>query len=588
MNSYPDFSDYGYRIERELGANRSGGRVTYLATDIDLDCQVVLKQFQFAQASSSWSAYDAHQREIQVLKDLQHPGIPRYLNSFQMADGFCMVQDYKAAQPLSISRSFSAEEIQTVATQILKILIYLQNRLPPIIHRDLKPDNILVDNNLEVFLVDFGFARVGDGEVGVSSVVKGTLGFMPPEQLFNRQLTEASDLYGLGMTLICLLTNTKADDIGDLVDISYNVKFKHLVPKLSIHWVKWLEKMTEPRVKDRFSNAQEALKALPTSSILPPEVRLSSSEVELQAVRTDELLTHSLEVINAIPETILSGSWKVQKHPNDPVQLNNQHPWIQVNPETFEGERIACRIEVDTSKLMAGTGYQRTLILQTNAFPQTYTIPLNVRTAAVPIRSAQVSLYPLLLLSIGVLLTTRAIFGMVLSPENLSFESTGVTGLGLSIGTIIGLQGAALTLQQAGSVVGSQSITLATTCFGVPTLVSIWFLLENLSGSLDTILAGFIPGIFGGWLLGLGMGMAIEKLLKDQIPKPRAITLALLTSFLAIILALGLTIGFSQPFLLLAITMLSIVLCSLLLNAPLNYAKRIANYRKLEGKRIRP
>ena len=51
--------------------------------------------------------------------------------------------------------------------------------------------------------MDFGFARIGDGEVGVSSVVKGTLGFMPPEQIFNRQLTEASDLYGLGMTLIC-------------------------------------------------------------------------------------------------------------------------------------------------------------------------------------------------------------------------------------------------------------------------------------------------------------------------------------------------------------------------------------------------
>jgi len=64
-------------------------------------------------------------------------------------------------------------------------------------HRDIKPENVLVDRQeeLKVYLVDFGFAHIGSGEVAASSVVKGTLGFMPPEQMFNRQLTEASDLY---------------------------------------------------------------------------------------------------------------------------------------------------------------------------------------------------------------------------------------------------------------------------------------------------------------------------------------------------------------------------------------------------------
>jgi serine/threonine protein kinase len=41
---------------------------------------------------------------------------------------------------------------------------------------------------------------------------------MPPEQMFNRQLTEASDLYSLGATLICLLTQTKSAEIGNLID----------------------------------------------------------------------------------------------------------------------------------------------------------------------------------------------------------------------------------------------------------------------------------------------------------------------------------------------------------------------------------
>lgn len=237
MNDFPDFSDYHYRIEKELGHNRAGGRVTYLATDTSNQQLVVIKQFQFAKSGSSWQSYDTYDREVQLLKELNHPGIPRYLNAFQTEDGFCMVQEYKQASSLAASRSFNPDDIKQIAIAALEVLVYLQNRIPPVIHRDLKPENILVDEVGNVYLIDFGFARVGEGEVGVSSVVKGTLGFMPPEQLFNRQLSEASDLYGLGMSLICLLTNTKSDRIGDLVDISYQISFKHLIPKLNMHWV---------------------------------------------------------------------------------------------------------------------------------------------------------------------------------------------------------------------------------------------------------------------------------------------------------------------------------------------------------------
>jgi len=48
MNAFPDFSNYGYQITRELGHNRAGGRVTYLATEINTKRSVAVKQFQFA------------------------------------------------------------------------------------------------------------------------------------------------------------------------------------------------------------------------------------------------------------------------------------------------------------------------------------------------------------------------------------------------------------------------------------------------------------------------------------------------------------------------------------------------------------
>ena len=262
MNDFPDFSNYGYQVTRELGHNRAGGRVTYLATEINTKHSVVVKQFQFAQTGAHWAEYQAYEKEIQILRALDNPNIPRYLDSFQTASGFCMVQEYKNANSLATSRQQTPQQTKQIAISVLEILKYLQNRVPPVIHRDLKPENILVDDRLNVSLVDFGFARIGGGEVAASSVVKGTLGFMPPEQMFNRQLTVASDLYSLGATLICLLIGINSTEVGSLMDDTGRINFKHRLPQLTPEFLDWLQKMVEPNFKHRYASADAALNAL--------------------------------------------------------------------------------------------------------------------------------------------------------------------------------------------------------------------------------------------------------------------------------------------------------------------------------------
>ena len=253
-----------YKIVRELGRNREAGRITYLATDTHLNPhqQVVIKEFRFALADAKWSGFKAYQREIEVLQELDYPRIPRYLDSFETKAGLCLVQEYKNAPSLAQRRSFNPEEIKQIAVSVLEILVYLQKRVPPIIHRDIKPENILVDKQLNAYLVDFGFARIQGGKVALSSIAAGTPGFMPPEELFNRSLTKASDLYSLGATLLSLLTGTRSVDIGTLIDDNYRFEFKTLVPQLSPSFISWLEKMVAPNVKQRFDNAVVALEAL--------------------------------------------------------------------------------------------------------------------------------------------------------------------------------------------------------------------------------------------------------------------------------------------------------------------------------------
>lgn len=262
MSNHPDFTSHGYQIIRELGRNREAGRIIYLATDLNKERQVVIKEFRFAMASADWSGYKAYQREIELLQQLNYPRIPRYLNSFETSSGFCLVQEYKNAPSLAERRSFTPEEIKQIAVSVLEILVYLQKRTPQIIHRDIKPENILVDKELNAYLIDFGFARIRGGEMALSSVAAGTVGFMPPEEQFGRSLTEASDLYSLGATLICLLTGSRSVDVGKLIDDNYRFEFKKLVPKLKPRFVEWLTKMVEPNLKNRYADAAVALAAL--------------------------------------------------------------------------------------------------------------------------------------------------------------------------------------------------------------------------------------------------------------------------------------------------------------------------------------
>ena len=417
-NSFPDFLPQGYQIVRELGHNHSGGRITYLAVTLGAEIategrssvytegrpsvhaegrrSVVIKHFQFHQPEARWSGYGAIEREIQVLQGLKHPGIPHYLDSFPTETGFCLVQEYKQAESLATPRSFSPEEIKQIAVGLLEILIYLQQRLPFVSHRDIKPENILVDGEMNIYLVDFGLAKVGQGEATTGTVAKGTLGFMAPEQLFNRQVTEASDLYSIGATLVCLVTGTKSSEITNLIDDNYRLNFQHLVPQLSLRWLEWLEGMVALLPKYRYRNATEALAALePIYVIRTPEVVCSEDTLEFTARKLGQKLTKFITIHNFVPETTLIGSLTVADHPQE---RQPQTPWIRLPYRELTGNRSMIKVTIDTRRLKADTVYERELQLVSNADPEVQTIRIRVKTAPIPLPAKNLPLSSLFLL----------------------------------------------------------------------------------------------------------------------------------------------------------------------------------------------
>ncbi|NEQ49397.1 MAG: protein kinase [Leptolyngbya sp. SIO3F4] len=583
----PDFSKYGFRVKSELGANRAGGRVTYLARHLKTRRLVVIKQFQFAK-SSNWVGYDAIRQEGQVLKSLKHRGIPRYLGVFKSDDGLCMVQEYKHAHSLAEPRSFGPDEIRKIAISCLEILVYLQNLIPPVIHRDLKPANILVSKKLKVYLVDFGFARIGDGTIGVSSVVKGTLGFMPPEQIFNRQLTEASDLYGLGMTLICLITNTSADQVGDLVDSDYRVDFTQFKASLSPQWIKWLQKMTHPRPSDRFENASTALESIPDHGLRQPQARFNQSNFDLVARNRGEILTTAINLTNSVPQTTLTGSWHVAPHKNDPASSNNQHSWIKFSPNHFQGNDITTQIRIDTSQLMSGENYERTLMLKSNAHEAVSSFTLAIKTAPTSFTKKNSTPYPL----VAVLLIACYVTAWVLAalaPE-YGHPNIGNALLVLALfGNGLGWQIAGWLLYEAKLDSPAARITMIMGAIAAALVAPLGLSLNVTATSLLTSAFTIGLGMFGGSLLGLINGLTINRFWRKGFKPKFSIGLSLLTSSLGTTLGLSQGLAISTPWMTLSLIVNTIGIGAMLAYLSIERAQTIALYRRnAEQHLIRP
>src|SRR6266498_2211208 len=201
-----DFGDY--ELFEEIG--RGGQGVVYRAHQKSLNRTVALKVIGLGQ----W-ATEAHlkrfRREAEAAASLEHPGIVP-IHEVGEREGTCyfsmgfiegdQLDAVVRREPMSVRRA--AELIAKVA----RTVYYAHEH--GILHRDIKPGNILLDQEGEPHLTDFGLARLVETESTVTRTMEvlGTPSYMAPEQAVgnNARVTGATDVYGLGAVLYQLLT----------------------------------------------------------------------------------------------------------------------------------------------------------------------------------------------------------------------------------------------------------------------------------------------------------------------------------------------------------------------------------------------
>lgn len=265
-----------FEIGRLLG--RGGMGAVYEATDRELGTRVALKILR-PEIASSPRAHARFRREITLARKVTHPNACRVFDLFQ-EDGLAfltmeLLEGETLHARLAREGRLELKEARLITEQIVAALEAAHGE--GVIHRDLKTSNVMLvadGESTRAVVTDFGLATsrhhddTEESQLTRSGELLGTPAYMSPEQLENGPITEATDVYALGLTLYEMVTG-KAPFIGDT---PFSVAALRLagtapsprreVPGLDRTWERTILRCLEKDPVDRFQAAREVLEAL--------------------------------------------------------------------------------------------------------------------------------------------------------------------------------------------------------------------------------------------------------------------------------------------------------------------------------------
>ena len=257
--------DGKYEILKEIG--RGGMSIVYLARDNRLNKQWAVKEMKNDGTKSTRTLLKGLEREANILKDVDHPVLPRIVDIINNKGTIYVVMDFiegtNLADVLKQEGAQPQEDVIEWGRQLASALDYLHSMTPPIIYRDMKPSNVMLKPEGGVKLIDFGTAKEFKAENIADTTALGTRGYAAPEQFGDDKgrglyKTDArTDIYNLGATLYHMVTGKNPNDPP------YEMKpIREWDPSLSTGLEKIILKCTQPSPADRYQSCSELFYAL--------------------------------------------------------------------------------------------------------------------------------------------------------------------------------------------------------------------------------------------------------------------------------------------------------------------------------------
>lgn len=252
-----------YRIVECLAQGGMGS--VYTAMDENLGMVVAVKENLF-----TTDEYSRQFRlEAVILANLRHPNLPRVSDHFSVeGQGQYLVMDFIEGEDLRerMERvgTLSEDDVITIGAAICDALTYLHSRKPPILHRDIKPGNVKIAPDGHIVLVDFGLAKVLQGnEVTTVGARAMTPGYSPPEQYGTGRTDPRTDIYSLGATLYAAITGVIPEDgLARAMDNIRLAPIRKRSPNTSRKLALTIEKAMAVDPEDRYQTAEDFKRAL--------------------------------------------------------------------------------------------------------------------------------------------------------------------------------------------------------------------------------------------------------------------------------------------------------------------------------------
>jgi len=204
-----EFDGRFHRFERKLG--RGATKKVYLAYDTERGVDCAWNQISLH--SLTQEEQEGLEKEINVMKSLDHENILKYHAHWTTPNFLCFITDYQTHSLKNYinERKIRLSTVKNWSRQILSGLAHLHER--QILHRDIKCDNLFLNSqNSTVVIGDLGLAKEmtkATGANGEPMSIVGTPQFMAPEQLhLQTHYDEKVDIYALGMCIIEMMTRT--------------------------------------------------------------------------------------------------------------------------------------------------------------------------------------------------------------------------------------------------------------------------------------------------------------------------------------------------------------------------------------------
>ncbi len=292
-----------YQIRRELGRGAMG--VVYEAFDPLIERTVAIKTIlkSAIDKREAEETFKRFRREARAAGRLAHPKIVSIYEYGEDDDMAFIVMELIRGKELKDyfdhEDRFSIRDGVRIVMQILDALDFSHSR--GVVHRDIKPANILITDDGQIKIADFGIAKIDTSKLTQVGVVLGTPTYMSPEQFMGHAVDHRTDLYATGVILYQFLTGERPFN-GSVITIMHQAVHQEPIPpsqhnpEVSPQLDAVVKKAMAKRPEDRYQSATEFMDALKAAAQAAPAANKSASAADItlgdghKAFRADETI----------------------------------------------------------------------------------------------------------------------------------------------------------------------------------------------------------------------------------------------------------------------------------------------------------